>query len=33
VLVDGEMVATEGVAWSIAQVRADVGRARRPSAR
>lgn len=33
VLVDGEAVVTEGVAWSVAQVRADVGRARRPPAR
>lgn len=33
VLVDGETVVTEGVAWSIAQVSADVGRARRTAAR
>jgi hypothetical protein len=29
VLVDGERVVSEGVAWSVAQVAADVGRARR----
>lgn len=33
VLLDGSVVATEGVAWSVEQVAADVARARRPAAR
>ncbi len=33
VLVDGDEVVTEGVAWSVEQVAADVARARHPGAR